>query len=152
MDRILVVGATGQVGRAAIRKMMSRGASVRALIRSAENAALFQGLGVQPLLGDLTDAGSLARACEGMTTVVATANAAVPSRQSDTFEAVERDGYRNLIRAAKTAGVRRFVYTSAAPTKHVRLSPFLQYKRETEEPIAASGLDHVIFRAGIFMD
>jgi len=152
MDRILVVGATGQLGRAAIRAMLSRRASVRALVRNAESAAHFQSLGVEPMLGDLTDAASIARACEGMTTVVATANAAVPSRGSDTFQAVERHGYRNLIGAAKAAGVHRVVYTSAPLSKHARLSPLLLYKRETEAAIADSGLDHVILRAGVFMD
>jgi uncharacterized protein YbjT (DUF2867 family) len=87
-----------------------------------------------------------------MTTIVATANAAVPTRRADTFEAVERDGYRNLIQAATAAAVRRFVYTSAAPTKYARLSPFLRFKRETEEALTASSLEPVIFRAGIFMD
>ena len=152
MDRTLVVGATGQLGRAAIRKLTTRGASVRALVRSSESAAHFQGLGVETALGDLTDSASLTRACDGITTVVATANAAVPTRRSDTFEAVERDGYRNLIAAAKAGRVRRFIYTSATVSKHERLSAFLQYKRETERALGASGLDYVIFRAGPFMD
>jgi NADH dehydrogenase len=109
-------------------------------------------MGIEPVLGDLTNPESLIRACEGMTTVIATANAAIPTRPGDTFEAVERHGYRNLIQAARTARIRRFVYTSALLSKHTRLSPLLQCKRETEAFLAASGLDHVIFRAGVFMD
>ena len=151
-DRILVAGATGQLGRAAVRKLTTRGASVRALVRSPESAAHFQRLGVEAVLGDLTDGASLTRACDAITTIVATANAAIPTRRSDTFEAVERDGYRNLIAAAKAARVRRFIYTSATASKHDGLSAFLQYKRETERALGASGLDHVIFRAGPFMD
>jgi uncharacterized protein YbjT (DUF2867 family) len=65
---------------------------------------------------------------------------------------VERYGYRNLIRAATAAQVRRFVYTSVPLSKHDRLSPFLRFKRETEQTLAATGLDHVVFRADIFMD
>ena len=152
MDRILVVGATGQLGTAAIKKLIARGGNVRALVRSVENAARFQGLGIETVLGDLTDPASLTRACAGVTTVIATANAAIPTRRTDTFEAVERHGYRNLIQAATAARVRRFVYTSAPLSKHERLSPFLQFKRETEQALAATGLDHVVFRADIFMD
>jgi uncharacterized protein YbjT (DUF2867 family) len=152
MDKVLVIGATGQLGRAAIRKLKTRGASLRALVRSPDSAAHFQSQGIEPVSGDLTDPASLTRACAGITTVIATANAAVPTRRTDTFEAVERDGYRNLIQAAIAARVRRFVYTSAPLSKHERLSPLLLFKRETERALAASGLDHVILRADIFMD
>lgn len=152
MDRVLVIGATGQLGQTAIRKLQARGARVRALTRSPESAAHFQRIGVEPAPGDLTDYASLTRACDGMTTVIATANAAIPTRPGDTFEGVERDGYRNLIRAATAARIRRFIYTSVLLSKHARLSPLLRFKRETEQSLADSGLDHVIFRAGIFMD
>jgi len=135
-----------------MRKLKTRAASVRALVRSPETAARFQSLGIEAVLGDLTDPASLTRACAGVSTVIATANAAIPTRRTDTFEAVERDGYRNLIQAATAARVRHFVYTSVPLSKHERLTPFLQFKRETEQVLAASGLDHTIFRAGVFMD
>ena len=125
---------------------------MRALVRRPETSAQFQSLGIEPVSGDLTDPASLTRACAGITTVIATANAAMPTRRTDTFEAVERDGYRNLIQAATAARVRRFVYVSVPPSKYERLSPFLKFKRETEQTLIASGLDHVIFRPGIFMD
>ena len=152
MDRVLVIGATGQLGRAAIKRIKTRGASIRVLTRSPESAAHFQSLGIESVPGDLTDPASLSRACNGITTLVATANAAIPTRPSDTIEAVERQGYRNLIIAAKEARIQRFVYTSVARSKHERLSSFLLFKRETEQALAASGLDYVIFRAGVFMD
>jgi uncharacterized protein YbjT (DUF2867 family) len=152
MDRVLVIGATGQLGRAAIRKLKDRAACIRALVRQPDSAACFQSLGIEPVLGDLTDSSSLARACDGISTVIATANAAIPTRRTDTFEAVERDGYRNLIQAAVAARVRRFVYTSAPLSKYEHLSPLLRFKRETEQALTSSGLDHVIFRADVFMD
>jgi len=152
MEMTLVIGATGQVGRAVIARLRRSARPVRAFVRSAEAAAGFQSAGIETALGDLTDASTLSRACFGATTVVATANAAVPTRRTDTFEAVERDGYRNLIRAAVSAGVRRFVFTSVPLTRHDRLSPLLRFKRETERALETSGLEHVIFRADVFMD
>ena len=152
MDKILVVGATGQLGTAVVKKLTAKGAKVRAVIRSSASAARFEGLGAETIVADLLQPESLAKACSGITTVVATANAAIPTRPTDTFRAVERDGYRSLIQVAQSAGVRRFVYTSVPVSRHVRLSPFLQYKRETEQVLAASGMEYVIFRADIFMD
>ena len=152
MDKILVVGATGQLGTAVVKKLTSKGAKVRAVIRNPTSAARFHSLGVETVIADLLQPESLAKACSGVSTVVATANAAVPTRATDTFEAVERDGYRSLIQAARNAGVRRFVYTSAPVSEHERLAPFLQYKRETERLLAASNMEYVIFRADVFMD
>lgn len=149
---ILVVGATGQLGKAAVKELLTAGCSVRALIRNPDSIARFQSLGAETALGDLTDPRSLAAACAGISHVVATANAAIPTRAGDTFEAVEGRGYRNLVRAAAEAGVQRFVYTSVPVSRHESGSVFFRLKRETEQLIAASGMDHVIFRADVFMD
>jgi dihydroflavonol-4-reductase len=138
MDRILVVGATGQTGFAAVRKLRARGADVRPLIRDAAQAPRFTALGVEPVLGDLTDTASLRLACDGVAVVLCTANAAVPTRSADTLEAVERDGYRSLVGIAAAARVQRFIYTSVLPTKYTHLSSFLQYKRATEAALTAS--------------
>ena len=97
---------------------------VRALIRDAAQAPRFLALGVEPVQGDLTDSASLRRACEGVAVVLCTATAAAPTRSADTFEAVERDGYRSLVEIAAAARVQRFVYTSVLPTKYTRLSRF----------------------------
>jgi uncharacterized protein YbjT (DUF2867 family) len=152
MHATLVVGATGQLGFAVVKRLLARRIPVRAMVRSDESARRLAALGAEPVLADLTDPASLRTACSGISVVVATANAAVPSRASDTFEAVERDGYRNLIDAAKASGISRLVYTSAPVSRHDQSSAFLRYKRQTEEYLIRSGLDHVIFRAAIFMD
>jgi len=57
----------------------------------------------------------------------------------------------NLIAAAEAAGVGRFVYASAR-SRCEGACPLIRFKRETEERLTASGLDHVIFRADLFMD
>ena len=151
MNRILVVGATGQLGRAAIRKLAARGATLRAMVRTEAATRQFQQQGIATVLADLTDRRSLDAACAGIQTIVATANSALPARPADSFANVERDGYRNLIAAAQNAGVRHIVYTSFQGTNHGG-SRFLRYKRETEEALQSSGIPSTVFRAGIFMD
>ncbi len=152
MGPVLVVGATGQLGMAAVKCLLAEGRAVRAFVRDPGAAQRFQALGAETALGDLTQPATLTAACRGVAQVVATANAAIPSRSTDSFEAVEGQGYRNLIRAATEAGVRRFIYTSVPRSRYEGSSIFFRLKRETEQLIEASGLDHVIFRADIFMD
>lgn len=152
MALILVVGATGQLGLAAVKELLSQGNKVRALVRDPEAMPNFRALGAEPVVGDLTQRDTLASACQGVTEIVATANAAIPSRPNDTFEAVERYGYRNLVGVAAEAGVRRFIYTSVPQLRRESSSEFFRLKRETESLIQASGMDSVIFRTDVFMD
>ncbi|HBY62584.1 MAG TPA: hypothetical protein DEH78_22410 [Solibacterales bacterium] len=152
MGTTLVVGATGQTGRAAVKNLLSHGAAVRALVRSPESAALFEGRGAEAVLGDLTDGPSLAAACVGVETIVATANAAIPSRRGDRFANVDRDGYLRLIAAAVQAGVRRFVYLSVMVLERQDLSPLFRSKRAVEQALMAAPLEPIVFRADLFMD
>lgn len=69
------MGATGQLGRAAVSKLQRNSVPVRALVRSAGAAARFEAIGVETALGDLTDPASLDRLCEGVAAVIATATA-----------------------------------------------------------------------------
>ena len=152
MNTTLVAGATGQLGFAATGELLARGVRVRALLRDPAAAPRFHALGVETAFGDLTKPATLAPACEGVDTIVATANASLPTRSADTLEAVERHGYRNLLAAAQRAGVRRFVYTSVPPYRGPGGPALFRLKQETAHQIAASGMDHVIFQADVFMD
>ncbi|HEX6123954.1 MAG TPA: NmrA family NAD(P)-binding protein [Pyrinomonadaceae bacterium] len=149
---ILIVGATGQLGSAIVRRLAERGKPTVALARSTSNRLLLDRLGIETVIGDLRDPSSLDAACRGVRTIIATANAAVPSRREDTFESVDGVGYQNLIRAAKQNGVRHFIYTSALSDPGFDRLPIGQQKRLTEKRLMESGIDYTIFRAEAFMD
>jgi uncharacterized protein YbjT (DUF2867 family) len=152
METILVIGASGQLGTATTRRLVAKNNPVRALCRNSESAERFRSIGVEAVMGDLTDSASLQRACNGVSVIIATANASIPTRPTDTFKAVDSVGYQNLIHAARESRVRRFVYVSAPLSKYTHLSPLLKAKREIEQLLTSSTLDCVIFRADIFMD
>ena len=149
---ILVVGATGQLGDAVVRKLVEKGSPVRALARTTSSYQHLQRAGIELVFGDLRDAASLLAACENVETVIATANAAVPSQSGDSFKAIDGQGYRNLIEACNQQGVRRFVYTSVSIGPMDDQIPLLREKRLTEKRLQESGLDYTIFRADAFMD
>ncbi|TMC74003.1 MAG: NAD-dependent epimerase/dehydratase family protein [Chloroflexi bacterium] len=109
---ILVVGATGNLGGMITRGLLARGKDVRILVREGRNYAPFVSAGATPFIGDLKDRASLDAACQDVDTVVTTATAII-RQPPDTIESVDDLGYRNLIEAAKAAGVRHFVFTSA---------------------------------------
>lgn len=110
----LVTGATGQVGRRFVPRLLrsaAPGDEVRVLVRDAARGERFAELGAQVLVGDLRDAGVLARATAGVDAVVNVAAAfrGVPDEEA---RAVNRDAAVELGRASVASGVRRFVQVS----------------------------------------
>lgn len=148
---ILVVGATGALGGMISRELLSRGLPVRVLVRPGSQYGPLLELGAQPVMGDLKDAQSLARACEGVTTVITTANSAARSG-ADTTDAVDRHGNRNLIGAAKRSGAEHFIFVSALGASEQSTVDFFRAKGETERHLMASGMDWTILQPNIFME
>src|SRR3712207_4114174 len=120
---ILVVGATGVVGGMVTRRLLDEDKEVRVLVRrdSPSSQLVQQGLatsaeelaeaGAHPVHGDLRDRASLDTALEGIETVITTANSAGRGG-ADNPQSVDLEGNRNLIEAAREAGVERFVFVS----------------------------------------
>ena len=103
MTKVLVTGATGNVGSQVVRELQERGASVRAFVRDTGKAAGMFGDGVELASGNFSDAASVRRALEGVEGVfIACAN---DPRQVE-YET-------GVIDAAAATGVRRIVKLSA---------------------------------------
>ena len=107
--KVLVVGATGALGRPVVQGLLERGVAVRALCRHPEQADDLAALGAEVVAGDLTDAASLARATAGVQRVLAAAHG-ILGRGRWRSEAVDDAGHRSLFAAARNAGVDRLVY------------------------------------------
>jgi dihydroflavonol-4-reductase len=113
----LVTGATGFVGLHLARLLVDRGRSVRVLARPASDRRFAGELPVQFVEGDLRDPSSLQRALDGVTNVFhVAADYRLWSKNPQELYESNVDGTRNLIRAARTAGVQRFIYTSTVGT------------------------------------
>jgi uncharacterized protein YbjT (DUF2867 family) len=143
---ILVTGGSGFVGGHVVHELRARDLSVRCLVRDPRKGAKLAALGCELVQGDVTDPASLGRAVEGADAVVHLV--AIRQGSERDFQRIMVDGTRDLIAAAKDAGVRRFVHMSALGTSEETrdLVPYYRAKWETEEQVRASGLAHVIFR------
>ncbi len=148
---VLVIGATGALGRPVVRRLLERGVSVRAACRHPEQAADLAALGADVVACDLTDAASLAAACAGAQRVLAAAHGLL-GRGRWRSENVDDAGHRALFAAARAAGVQRLVYTSAFGAAADHPIDFFRTKHAMEKVLAHSGLDAVVLRPTAFME
>ncbi len=143
---ILITGATGFVGPHVVHALRERGLEVRALVRDRSDAGRLHAWGCETVIGDMTNAASLREAVAGCDAVVHLV--AILSGKPADFERIMVQGTRDLVAAAREAGVRRFVLMSALGTdaKTKDLVPYYGAKWEMEQIVKESGLEHVIFR------
>jgi uncharacterized protein YbjT (DUF2867 family) len=148
--RILVIGATGMLGRPVAERLHAEGFAVRALVRSPERARGLLPAGVEIVQGDVAQPETLARALDGCAGVHI--NLKGGPRASD-YERIEHQGTRAVAEAARAAGVRQLTYLSGYTIgPHTATSPESLAKWRAEQAIRDSGVPFTIFRATWFME
>ncbi|MFO0164953.1 MAG: SDR family oxidoreductase [Microcystis sp.] len=147
--KVLVVGATGTLGRQIVRHAIDQGHQVRCLVRSQRKAAFLKEWGAELVGGTLRDKSTIITALEGMDAVIDAATAR--ATDSASIKQVDWDGKVNLIQAAKTAGVDRFIFFSILNAEKYPNVPLMEIKRCTEKFLAESVLKYTILRHCGFM-
>jgi uncharacterized protein YbjT (DUF2867 family) len=149
---ILVVGATGVLGSEVCRLLARQGETVRALVRStsaAEKVEALRSYGVELCVGDLKDPATLEAACKGVDAIISTASSTYSRQEGDSIESVDGDGQLNLVRAAKAAGIERFIFLSFRHTPEMPF-PLAVAKANVEQAIA--DMKFTVIQASYFME
>ena len=146
---LLIVGATGTLGRQVARRALDEGYSVRCLVRNFKKAAFLREWGAELVMGNLCYPNTLPPALVGVTAVIDAATA----RPTDslTIKQVDWDGKVALIQAAKAAGIERFIFLSILNAEKHPDVPLMEIKRCTELFLAETGLNYTILQLCGFM-
>lgn len=147
MGKILITGATGKLGSAVVRSIVRKmpATDVVALVREANKAQWLSELGVEVRVGDYTDVDSLEKAFAGVEKVYLVSAVAFSDRVAQ---------HRNVIQAARTAGVRHVFYTSIqrVSDEHCPIEGVTASDIETEAMLKSSGLAYTIVRHPLYAD
>ena len=141
---IAVTAASGKLGGSIAEALKTKigAGSVVGLARTPSKA---EGLGIEVRPGDYTKPAQLLASLAGVDAVLLVSGMADPA---------ERIGqHRNVIEAARAAGVRKIVYTSIQGAEEgTAFSPVVKSNRQTEADVRESGLEWVIGRNGIYIE
>jgi dihydroflavonol-4-reductase len=111
---ILVTGAAGHIGNVLVRELVDRGKPVRALVLPGEDTSALEGLPIDQYRGDVLNLESILQAFAGVEYVYHLAGViSIMPGQCPHMRQVNVEGTRNVLTAARLAGVRRLVYTSS---------------------------------------
>jgi uncharacterized protein YbjT (DUF2867 family) len=138
---ILVLGATGTVGREVVKQLSAKGVRVRALVRTPARVAAISGFRLEVIGGDLARPASLKRAFEGVDRVLI---ATSPDPAMDVVQ-------RNAIAAAKRAGVSHVIRISAIGAAADSPSRILRSHAGLDLELLRSGIEWTVLRPNFFM-
>ena len=146
---ILVTGGTGFVGQEVVKKLVALNQPVRVLIRHPEKKNSFEHLrAVEVAQGDVLKPETLAAAMIGVQAVIHLVGI-ITETSRVTYEQAHTEATRNVLAAAKGAGVKRWVQMSAIGTRPHARSRYHLTKWAAEELVRTSGLDWTILRPSL---
>lgn len=144
MATIAVTAASGHLGRAIVKALTAKSSTDR-VVALARTPAKAEDLGVEVRQGDYNDRAGLEHSLQGVDTVLLVSGMDAPDKRIGQ--------HRNVIEAAKAAGVKKIVYTSVqGPEAGSSFSPVVNSNRQTEKDVRDSGLEWVIGRNGIYIE
>ena len=146
MNKILVTGATGQLGTSVLETLTKQilPQQINVISRKEENLAAMKAQGFNTFVGSYDDVDSLERAMQGVDNVLLISSGDQGDRMQE---------HKNVIDTAKKCGVQNIAYTSRALRDRTTLvNKLMKEHFDTEDYIIASGLNYVFFRNALYMD
>jgi len=152
MEKILVAGASGYLGKYIVKNLVERNFNTTALVRNSTKFETF-GIPVNSLVqAEVTNKSTLGNCCDGIDIVISTLGI---TRQTDglCYMDVDYQGNLNLLNEAKKNGVRKFVYVSVLNGEKLKTLKICEAKEKFAEKLKKSGLEYCIIRPnGFFSD
>jgi len=149
--RVFLTGATGFVGGNMLRRLLAEGHSVRALVRDRQRAGPAENAETKKaelVTGDVVESTGLDEGMQGCDAVIHLVGIIV-EKGSNTFERVHHLGTRNVVEAARRAGIRRFVQMSALGVRANGVAAYQTTKWKGEEEVRRSGMPFCILRPSL---
>ena len=146
---LLIIGATGTLGRQIAFRALEEGHSVRCVVRNAQKAGFLKERGAELVPGNLRRPESIKEALEGVTAVI-DASTSRPT-DSSTMKQIDWDAKVALIQGVQEAGIERYIFFSILDADKYPQVPLMEIKHCTELFLKQAQLKYTIFQLAGFM-
>ncbi len=147
--KILLVGATGTLGRQIAKQAIEEGHEVRCFVRNPRKASFLQEWGCELTKGNLLNSGDIDYALQDIEVVIDSATGR-PEDSKNIYE-TDWDGKLNLFNACESKKIKRVIFLSILLTEKFRNVPLMDVKYCTEKLLEKSNFDYTIFKCAAFM-
>jgi uncharacterized protein YbjT (DUF2867 family) len=151
MGKILVIGASGFLGKHLARALLADGHAVRGLARHLARVEDLAQAGCETVRGDLSDLASIRQAMEAVEAAYICVHTLSPQPAGATgqgFMDVEINGLEHIVTACRTHGVRRLIYVTFLGMTPDGLGEWTRGRWRAEQFLLNSGLDATVIRPG----
>ena len=147
--KILIVGATGTLGRQIAKQAIEEGHDVRCIVRNPRKASFLQEWGCELTKGNILVKSDISYALQEIEAVV-DASTSRPEDKESIYE-TDWEGKLNLFNECEIKGIKRIIFLSIILTENFRNVPLMDVKYCTEKLLESSDFDYTIFQSAAFM-
>ena len=147
--KILLVGATGTVGRQIAKQAIEVGHDVRCIVRNPRKASFLQEWGCELTKGNLLRRNDIGYSLQGIEVVI-DASTSRPDDRESIYE-TDWEGKLNLFNECEEKNIMRVIFLSILLTKNFRNVPLMDVKYCTEKLLEKSDFNYTIFQSAAFM-
>lgn len=151
MEKVLVIGASGFVGRHLATALLADGYIVRCLARTPEKVKDLAAMGCEIVQGDISDSVSMQRALDSVDAAYISVHTLSPQQAATAgqgFMDVEIKGLQNIVSACRTNGVRRLIYLTSLGNVPDSRSEWGRERWQAEQFLLESGLEVTVIQPG----
>lgn len=141
---LLIIGGTGTLGRQIVLQALTKGYRVRCLVRNFRKANFLKEWGVELVYGDLTKPETIPPCLKGITAIIDASTSRADDM--DSLKTVDWEGKLYLIKAAKAAKIKRFIFFSAQNVEQFTNIPLMKLKYNIEQKLKKSKIPYTVFR------
>ena len=147
--KVLLVGATGTLGRQIAKQAIEDGHEVRCIVRNPRKASFLQEWGCELTKGNILRKDDISYALQDIEAVI-DASTSRPEDKESIYE-TDWEGKLNLFNECETKGIKRVIFLSILLTENFRNVPLMDVKYCTEKLLEKSDFDYTIFQSAAFM-
>lgn len=148
MTKLLLFGATGNLGREIAKVAKQQGYDLTVVVRNKNKAAQLTSITDKFIVADVTNPSTLTGICNGFTIVISSLGKSVSlnDNSKESFNDIDLIANSNILDEAKKSGVKKFVYVSAFHAEKYLHLEYFRVHHEFAERLKISGINYSIIK------